>query len=75
MAVFIFFSGYALHSLDLILRWLGEAVQELHGLTNSIQDAAEENPEFMAAFVLFAESFIAIADLFHSAKDAREGVS
>lgn len=61
-----------LENLDLILRWLGEAVQELHEVTNALQAAAAENPQYQAAFFLFAESFAGIVEPFTSAKDARE---
>ena len=64
-----------LESLDLILRWLGEAVQELHELTNALQAAAAENPQYQSAFFLFAESFTGIVEPFTSAQDAREGLS
>ena len=64
-----------LGNLDLILRWLGEAVQELHELTNALQAAAAENPQYQSAFFLFAESFTGIVEPFTSAQDAREGLS
>ena len=64
-----------LENLDLILRCLWEAVQELHELTNALQAAAAEDPQYQSAFFLFAESFARIVEPFTSAQDACEGLS
>lgn len=57
-------------TIDLALRWLMETLQQLRGITDTLQTAVIENPDFRAAFILFAESFMNIVEPFTRAQAA-----
>jgi len=61
-----------MQTIDLTLSWMMEAVQQLREITDTLQTAAIENPEFRAAFILFAESFMNTVEPFTRAQKAAD---
>jgi hypothetical protein len=57
-------------TMHMILRWLGEGVQEIRALADALQTAADGDPAVMPAFFLVAETFINISTLHGRAHDA-----
>ena len=62
-------------TIQMIMRWLVEGVQEIRALADELQSAAVEDPGQQLAFILVAENFINISELFHRAHQAADSLN